>query len=86
MNFAQLGLAPALVRICESLQYNEPTPIQQQAIPVVLSGSDLIGCAETGTGKTAAFLLPIIQRMEAHDAPRRAAARSRPDARTCFTD
>ena len=65
MNFSQLGLTPALVRICESLQYTEPTPIQQQAIPVVLSGSDLIGCAETGTGKTAAFLLPIIQRMEA---------------------
>ena len=69
MNFAQLGLTPALVRICESLQYNEPTPIQQQAIPVVLSGSDLIGCAETGTGKTAAFLLPIIQRMEATARP-----------------
>ena len=69
MNFSQLGLAPALVRICESLQYNEPTPIQQQAIPVVLSGSDLIGCAETGTGKTAAFLLPIIQRMEATARP-----------------
>ena len=65
MNFSQLGLTSALVRICESLSYNEPTPIQQQAIPVVLSGSDLIGCAETGTGKTAAFLLPIIQRMEA---------------------
>jgi ATP-dependent RNA helicase RhlE len=69
MNFSQLGLTPALVRICESLQYNEPTPIQQQAIPVVLSGSDLIGCAETGTGKTAAFLLPIIQRMEATARP-----------------
>jgi ATP-dependent RNA helicase RhlE len=65
MNFSQLGLTAALVRICESLGYSEPTPIQQQAIPVVLSGSDLIGCAETGTGKTAAFLLPIIQRMEA---------------------
>jgi ATP-dependent RNA helicase RhlE len=69
MNFSQLGLTPALVRICESLSYNEPTPIQQQAIPVVLSGSDLIGCAETGTGKTAAFLLPIIQRMEAQARP-----------------
>ncbi|HUQ31281.1 MAG TPA: DEAD/DEAH box helicase [Pyrinomonadaceae bacterium] len=63
MNFSELGLEAALVRVCESLGYKEPTPIQQQAIPVVLSGSDLIGCAETGTGKTAAFLLPIIQRM-----------------------
>jgi ATP-dependent RNA helicase RhlE len=63
MNFSQLGLAPAQVRSCESLGYTEPTPIQRQGIPVVLSGQDLIGCAETGTGKTAAFLLPIIQRM-----------------------
>lgn len=65
MDFSQLGLTPALARRCESLGYTEPTPIQKQAIPVILSGSDLIGCAETGTGKTAAFLLPIIQRMEA---------------------
>ncbi len=63
MNFAELGLQPALVRGCEALGYTEPTPIQRQAIPVVLSGSDLIGCAETGTGKTAAFLLPTIQKM-----------------------
>ena len=63
MNFSQLGLAPAQVRSCESLGYTEPTPIQQQGIPVVLSGQDLIGCAETGTGKTAAFLLPIIQKI-----------------------
>jgi ATP-dependent RNA helicase RhlE len=63
MNFSQLGLQPALVRVCESLGYTEPTPIQEQAIPVILDGNDLIGCAETGTGKTAAFLLPIIQRM-----------------------
>lgn len=63
MNFSQLGLAPAQVRACESLGYNTPTPIQRQAIPIVLSGRDVIGCAETGTGKTAAFLLPIIQRL-----------------------
>ena len=63
MNFSELGLLPAQVRVCESLGYTEPTPIQEQAIPVILNGSDLIGCAETGTGKTAAFLLPIIQRM-----------------------
>src|SRR5947209_459959 len=63
MNFSELGLQPALLRRCESLGYKEPTPIQRQAIPVILSGSDLIGCAETGTGKTAAFLLPIIQRI-----------------------
>jgi ATP-dependent RNA helicase RhlE len=63
MNFSQLGLTTAQVRKCESLGYTKPTPIQEQAIPVVLSGQDLIGCAETGTGKTAAFLLPIIQQI-----------------------
>src|SRR5688500_19472317 len=69
MNFSQLGLAEAQVRACESLGYTEPTPIQQQGIPVVLSGRDLIGCAETGTGKTAAFLLPIIQMISARPRP-----------------
>jgi len=63
MSFSQLGLHPALVCGCESLGYTEPTPIQRQAIPVILNGADLIGCAETGTGKTAAFLLPLIQRI-----------------------
>src|SRR5438105_5304126 len=69
MNFSQLGLAPAQVRACESLGYTEPTPIQTRAIPVVLNGQDLIGCAETGTGKTAAFLLPIIQRISEKSLP-----------------
>src|SRR5260370_5908904 len=69
MNFAQLGLGPAQLRACESLGYTEPTPIQLQAIPVVLSGRDLIGCAETGTGKTAAFLLPIIQKISERARP-----------------
>jgi ATP-dependent RNA helicase RhlE len=61
MNFLELGLGAAQLRACESLGYTKPTPIQRQAIPVVLDGHDLIGCAETGTGKTAAFLLPILQ-------------------------
>src|SRR5947208_2656034 len=69
MNFSQLGLAPAQVRACESLGYTEPTPIQTKAIPVVLNDQDLIGCAETGTGKTAAFLLPIIQRISEKSLP-----------------
>src|SRR5918992_1591097 len=69
MKFTELGLNAALVRSCESLGYNEPTPIQSKAIPVVLTGSDLIGCAETGTGKTASFLLPIIQRITERKLP-----------------
>jgi ATP-dependent RNA helicase RhlE len=63
MNFSQLGLSAALARRCQSLGYTEPTPIQAKAIPTILTGADLIGCAETGSGKTAAFLLPTIQRM-----------------------
>src|SRR5260370_2991950 len=61
MSFTELKLIPELVRTCETLGYKEPTPIQNKAIPIVMAGADLIGCAETGTGKTAAFLLPIIQ-------------------------
>ncbi|HEY0429077.1 MAG TPA: DEAD/DEAH box helicase [Pyrinomonadaceae bacterium] len=63
MNFNDLGLQSALSERCKSLGYFEPTPIQLKAIPYVLDGSDIIACAETGTGKTAAFLLPIIQKL-----------------------
>ena len=69
MNFSQLGLTAAQVRTCESLDYKTPTPIQTKAIPIILSGNDLIGCAETGTGKTAAFLLPIIQKLSEESRP-----------------
>jgi ATP-dependent RNA helicase RhlE len=69
MIFTELEIEPVLARKCEALGYTEPTPIQREAIPIVLSGSDLIGCAETGTGKTAAFLLPIIQRLMARPRP-----------------
>jgi ATP-dependent RNA helicase RhlE len=69
MNFSELGLATAQLRACESLGYTNPTPIQTKAIPIILSGQDLIGCAETGTGKTAAFLLPIIQKISEKSRP-----------------
>jgi ATP-dependent RNA helicase RhlE len=61
MTFKDLGLLPFYTDKCEQLGYTEPTPIQKQAIPVLLKGGDIIACAETGTGKTAAFLLPILQ-------------------------
>jgi ATP-dependent RNA helicase RhlE len=69
MNFSQLGLADAQVRVCESLGYLNPTPIQVKAIPLILSGTDMIGCAETGTGKTAAFLLPVILNLSTKKRP-----------------
>ena len=69
MNFSQLGLPDAQVRVCNSLGYSNPTPIQAKAIPLILNGDDVIGCAETGTGKTAAFLLPIIQNLSARKRP-----------------
>ncbi len=64
MSFKALGLAPELLRAIEEEGYTEPTPIQQEAIPVGLEGRDVVGCAQTGTGKTAAFLLPILQRLK----------------------
>jgi ATP-dependent RNA helicase RhlE len=63
--FAALGLAPALLRAIADAGYDTPTPIQTQAIPVVLTGRDLRAAAQTGTGKTAGFTLPILQRLSA---------------------
>jgi len=60
MTFADLGLSDQLLRAVEDSGYNEPTPIQRGAIPAVLMGKDLIGIAQTGTGKTAGFVLPMI--------------------------
>ena len=63
MSFASLGLAPGLVRTLEEIGYANPTPIQQGAIPLVLEGRDVLAGAQTGTGKTAAFALPMLQRL-----------------------
>ncbi len=63
MHFSDLGLAEELVRAVTDHGYTEPTPIQQQAIPAVLAGGDLLAGAQTGTGKTAGFVLPILQRL-----------------------
>jgi ATP-dependent RNA helicase RhlE len=68
--FTALGLSDALAFAVQEMGYVDPTPIQKQAIPVVLRGGDVIGSAQTGTGKTAAFALPIIQRLGAHGALR----------------
>ncbi|MEX0807974.1 MAG: DEAD/DEAH box helicase [Dongiaceae bacterium] len=60
MAFSQLGLGPDVLRAISDSGYDKPTPIQEQAIPVVLMGRDVLGCAQTGTGKTAGFTLPMI--------------------------
>ena len=63
MSFASLGLSEALVRAIEAAGYTEPTPVQQRAIPAVLQGRDLMVAAQTGTGKTGGFALPILERL-----------------------
>ncbi|TFF39064.1 DEAD/DEAH box helicase [Pseudomonas sp. RIT623] len=63
MNFAQLGLIEPLLRTLQTLDYTTPTPVQAKAIPAVLAGRDLMAAAQTGTGKTAGFALPVLQRL-----------------------
>ncbi len=79
MQFSDLGLAEEIVRAVTEHGYTTPTPNQQQAIPAVLSGGDLLAGAQTGTGKTAGFVLPILQRLMAH--PKGKAAGGRPPIR-----
>ncbi len=76
MTFNELNIAEPILRAVREKGYDQPTPIQQQAIPVVLQGKDIFGIAQTGTGKTAAFAIPILQHLG--DGP--AAAQPRPDA------
>ncbi|NKF50871.1 DEAD/DEAH box helicase [Shewanella sp. WXL01] len=68
MSFAKLGLSQPIVNALDELNYQQPTPIQAKAIPVALSGNNIIAAAQTGTGKTASFVLPILQRLVASGA------------------
>src|SRR5271155_1349852 len=65
MDFSELGLSPELLRAVSDAGYTTPTPIQQQSIPHVTNGRDVLGCAQTGTGKTASFVLPMIDKLAA---------------------
>ena len=76
MTFDDLGLAEPLLRAVHEHGYDTPTPIQAQAIPMVLSGGDLLAGAQTGTGKTAGFVLPMLQRLSLTTPPRDARGRS----------
>ena len=73
MTFKELNLSAPLLRAVQEAGYETPSPIQAAAIPPVLSGRDLMGCAQTGTGKTAAFALPMLDRLTAN-APRKKGA------------
>ena len=68
MRFDSLGLSPALLRAVAESGYDTPTPIQAQAIPAILQGRDVMAAAQTGTGKTAGFTLPLLKRLQ--DGPR----------------
>ncbi|HKA34685.1 MAG TPA: DEAD/DEAH box helicase, partial [Candidatus Binatia bacterium] len=70
MPFSKLSLSPKVLEGVAAAGYTDPTPIQLRAIPLVLAGRDLIGSAQTGTGKTAAFALPILTRLERRGALR----------------
>lgn len=70
MTFEELNLAPAILKAVQEQGYENPTPIQAQAIPLVLAGHDLLAGAQTGTGKTAAFTLPMLQRLSSGTAPK----------------
>ena len=76
MNFDQLNLAPAILRAVQEQGYTEPTPVQAQAIPVVLQGHDLLAGAQTGTGKTAGFTLPMLHKLSSTPARRPGAIRA----------
>ena len=70
MQFSQLGLSAPLLKAVTALGYTTPSPIQEQAIPVILSGKDVLAAAQTGTGKTAGFALPIMEKLAASNKPR----------------
>ena len=69
MSFEKMGLSPEILRALQTKKYVDPTPIQAKAIPVIMQGKDLIGCAQTGTGKTAGFTLPILNRLQQGKSP-----------------
>jgi len=70
-SFESLSLSPGVLKAVQSANYREPTPIQTKAIPIALSGHDVLGIAQTGTGKTAAFAIPVIERLNARRMPSR---------------
>ncbi len=77
MTFKELGIIEPILRALKGEGYTHPTPIQEQSIPILLKGKDLLGCAQTGTGKTAAFAIPILQQIFQDHGPNRGSKRIR---------
>ena len=69
MSFNKFNLTPPLVEGLDTMGFNNPTPIQDQVIPHILRGADVIACAQTGTGKTAAYLLPVLHKISENNIP-----------------
>ena len=63
MKFTELGLAEEIIEAIGYMGFEEATPVQEQAIPIIMDGDDIIACAQTGTGKTAAFILPTLHKL-----------------------
>ena len=75
-SFASLGLIDPLLKAIDELNYRKPTPVQQKSIPSLLEGKDMLAAAQTGTGKTAAFALPMLDRLTANPPRRKGAIRA----------
>src|SRR5690554_6024340 len=69
MSFSSLGLSPALLKAVAELKLTAPYPIQKEAIPAILTGKDVLGIAKTGSGKTASFVLPILEQLQKQTLP-----------------
>ncbi|PCJ64406.1 MAG: hypothetical protein COA58_13725 [Bacteroidetes bacterium] len=63
MSFSKLGLSAPIVKAIQELGYTNPTPVQKRSIPIILAGRDIVATAQTGTGKTAAFVLPLLEQL-----------------------
>ena len=83
MPFTSLHLDPSLIKSVRELGFTRPTPVQAQAIPILLAGHDLVAQAQTGTGKTAAFALPLVERVDTARVTPQAAVMLR---RNCISD
>ena len=77
LKFEDMGLSPRILSAIDTAGYESPTPIQDQSIPIAMEGKDLLGLAQTGTGKTAAFAIPLLEKLLANSGEKKANIRGR---------